>query len=92
MNTYSRNEIYQKSTENNKWLINDKFLAEHLRDGKINQSVIEDKYNKLRTTSGRIEELVTRQYQDNQVKDHWIYKCDRQNLAIRLGNDAAYCR
>ena len=38
-----------------------KFSVYYLRDGKISQSVMEDKYNKLRTTNGRLEELVTRQ-------------------------------
>ena len=50
----------------NKWWIS----VKHLRDGKIGQSVIEDKYDKPRTTRGRIEELVSRQYQDNKVEDH----------------------
>ena len=72
--TYSRNEVYQKSKKKNKCLINNQFSEWGLRDGKIDQTVIEDKYNKPRATSGRLEELVTRQYQDNKVKDHWIYK------------------
>ena len=33
----------------------------HLRDNKIGQSVIEDKYKKPRVTRGTMEELVTRQ-------------------------------
>ena len=46
------------------------YFQQHSRDDKINQSVIEDKYNKLRTSNGRIAELVTCQHQDNKVEDH----------------------
>jgi len=39
-------------------------------DSKIGQSVSEDEFNKSRTISGRIEKLVSRQHQDEQVEPH----------------------